>query len=399
MATYAILVVAYLLSQFFRAFLAVIAPELSRDIGLDPADLGLVSGAFFAAFAVAQIPIGMAFDRIGPRITVAVLMLAAVAGSLLFAFATAPWQPIAGMALIGIGCAPVFMASLYVIGRTSAPAQFATWSSLIVGVGSLGNLFAATPFAATVAAFGWRASMIAVGLVTLAAAAAVAILVRDPPAAQADSKAAAGNPFAMGEIFRIRELWPLLPLALASYPIVAATRGLWVGPYFAEVHGLGPIDRGNAVTAMVVAMIVGAFAYAPLDRVFGTRKWVVAAGTAVTIAALAALALRPDMGLVAAAASFAVIGGFGMTYGVVMAHARAFLPEHVLGRGLSLMNTCMIGGAALLQPVSGILVGRLATAGLPPADIYAWLFAAFAITLAAALAVYMLARDARVSRG
>ncbi|KPL51864.1 hypothetical protein ABB55_06170 [Prosthecomicrobium hirschii] len=395
--TYAVLVAAYLLSQFFRAFLAVIAPELARDIGLDPADLGLVSGAFFAAFALAQVPIGMAFDRIGPRVTVSVLMLAAVAGSALFGFAARPWHPVVGMALIGIGCAPVFMGALFVIGRTAGAARFATLSSAIVGVGSLGNIFAATPFAATVAAIGWRHAMLSVAVLTFVGAAAVALLLRDPPPPAGAAKAT-GNPFAMGEVLRIRELWPMIPLALTSYPILAAVRGLWIGPYFAEVHGLGPLDRGNAVMVMGFAMILGSFVYGPLDRLFGTRKWVVAAGSAVTVAALALLALNPQVGVVGATIAFAVIGGFGMTYGVVMAHARAFLPEHVLGRGLSLMNACMIGGAGLLQPVSGALVGHFAAAGAAPAATFAILFGGFAVALTAALAVYLFARDARPAR-
>jgi MFS family permease len=393
LATFAILILAYLLSQFFRAFLAVIAPELARDVGLGAGDLGLVSGAFFVTFAVAQIPIGIALDRVGPRLTVAVLMLAAVAGSLLFGVADRPWQPVVGMGLIGIGCAPVFMASLYIIGRTKSAAGFATWSSLIVAVGSLGNLFAATPFASLVAAYGWRAAMTAIGLVTAASALSVLVFVRDPPPAVHTGKA--GHPFAMGEVFRLRQLWPIFPLALTGYPIVAATRGLWIGPYFAEVHGLGPVDRGNAVSAMVVAMIVGAMVYGPLDRILGTRKWVVVGGSLAALAALVALAVRPDTSVVTAALLFAVVGGFGMTYGVIMAHVRAFLPEHVLGRGLSVMNTCMIGGAGLLQPVSGAYVQSLAAAGTPPAQIYAALFGAFAVLLAGALAVYLLARDAR----
>lgn len=397
MPTFAVLILAYLLSQFFRAFLAVIAPELGRDVGLGAEDLGLVSGAFFAAFALAQVPIGMAFDRIGPRLTVAAMMLAAVAGSLLFALARAPWQPVAGMALIGIGCAPVYMASLYVIGRMTAPAQFATWSSAIVGIGSLGNLVAATPFAAAVGAFGWRGSMAAVGILTAVSAAAVLLAAKDPPRLDG-AGARAGSPFAMGEVFRIRALWPIYPIALTAYPILAATRGLWVGPYFSEIHGLGPVDRGNAVMAMVAAMILGAFAYGPLDRLFGTRKWVVVGGTVATIAALAGLALLPGLDVVGAALLFAAIGGFGMTYAVVMAHARAFLPEHVLGRGLSLMNTCMIGGAGLLQPLSGLLVAERAAAGASPAETYATLFGAFALVLTVALAVYIVARDAPVQR-
>ncbi len=394
MPTLAVLIFGYLLSQFYRSFLAVIAPELAADVGLDAAGLGLVSAAFFAAFALAQLPIGASLDRFGARRTVAGPMLAAVVGAAVFALARAPWHSVTGMALIGLGCSPVFMGALWVIGRTTTPARFALWSSLIVGIGSMGNLAAATPLAAAAAAWGWRATMLGIAVATLASAASVFVVVKDPPRAEAPSGAGAA-PAGIGAVLAIRELWPLIPIALTSYPIVVAVRGLWVGPYFAQVHHLDPVARGNAVSIMVFAMIAGAFAYGPLDRWFGTRKWVVVAGTVATIGGLAALALVPTMGVGAASVAFAVIGGLGMTYGVLMAHARAFLPAALLGRGLTLMNMCLIGGAAILQPLSGFWMRQLAASGVAPADAHGLLYGAFALALAASLAVYLTAKDAR----
>lgn len=62
----AALSVAYVLSQFFRTALAVVAPELAADLALDPTRLGVLSSAWFLAFAAAQLPIGVALDRWGP---------------------------------------------------------------------------------------------------------------------------------------------------------------------------------------------------------------------------------------------------------------------------------------------------------------------------------------------
>ena len=45
---------AYILSQFFRSFLAVIAPELMTDLDLTPAQFGWLSSVFFLAFGAAQ---------------------------------------------------------------------------------------------------------------------------------------------------------------------------------------------------------------------------------------------------------------------------------------------------------------------------------------------------------
>ena len=105
--TLAVLTGAYLLSQFFRTALAVVAPEIARDLALDPARLGVLSSAWFWAFATAQIPIGVALDRWGPRLTVSVLFGVAGLGCVAFARADGLASAAFGQVLIGIGCGPV----------------------------------------------------------------------------------------------------------------------------------------------------------------------------------------------------------------------------------------------------------------------------------------------------
>ncbi|MFN3845299.1 MAG: MFS transporter, partial [Paracoccaceae bacterium] len=48
----AALVAAYVLSQFYRAFLAVLTPVLQSDLGASASDLAAASGLWFLAFAL-----------------------------------------------------------------------------------------------------------------------------------------------------------------------------------------------------------------------------------------------------------------------------------------------------------------------------------------------------------
>ena len=137
-------------------------------------------------------------------------------------------------------------------------------------------------------------------------------------------------------------------------------------------------------------MSAGAMAYGPMDRLLGTRKWVVFGGVTVTALCFAALAL-PGLSLTAAIIIMGLLGGFGMTYGVLMAHGRSFVPDHLLGRGITLLNVLFIGGAGVLQPLSGALMKRLADQ--PPEQAYATLHLIFAGLLAASLVVYLVAKD------
>ena len=163
-STLVILTMAYVLSQFYRAFLAVLAAPLQVEIGATAAQLSSASGYWFLAFALMQIPVGWALDTLGPKRTNAVLLaLCAGGGTLLFSLATTPWHVSAAMALIGIGCSPVLMASYYVLARSFPSAAFATMAAFILGIGSLGNIGAAYPMTLLVDTIGWRTAIPLIG--------------------------------------------------------------------------------------------------------------------------------------------------------------------------------------------------------------------------------------------
>jgi hypothetical protein len=85
------------LSQFYRAFLAVLAPDLQADLGATPGDLALDVLAVVPGLRRHAVPVGAASDRIWARRTAATLLgLAGGGGALLFALAQTPstsWAP------------------------------------------------------------------------------------------------------------------------------------------------------------------------------------------------------------------------------------------------------------------------------------------------------------------
>jgi MFS family permease len=388
MRAFLIFLPAYMLSQFYRSFLAVIAPELARELALDPQALGNLQALWIAGFVALQLPVGYALDHLGPRRTTSLSMLAAVAGAMLFAGAHGALALNLAMVLIGVGCSAIYMGAIYVFGRIFPAARFALLCSWLLGLGSAGNLLAATPLALAAEAIGWRGAMLVLAGATLASALSVILVIRDPPAT-ADFRPS-GALKGIGEILSIRELWPLLPLTAMGYAAVLSERGLWAGPYLTEVFGLTPVERGNGLLFMAAAMSAGAMIYGPLDRFLGTRKWIVATGSLVTALSFLALAL-PGLPLPGAVALLALLGAFGMTYGVLMAHGRAFVPDRLLGRGITLLNVLFLGGAGLLQPLSGAFMTAMRD-GLP-AEAHARLHLAFGLAILAALAVYLLSHD------
>ena len=388
MRAFLVFLAAYVLSQFYRSFLAVIAPELALELNLDPQALGNLQAFWILGFVATQFPVGWALDTVGPRRTVSLQMLAAVIGAFVFATARSALQLNLAMLLIGAGCGSIYMGAIYLFGRVSARERFALLCSWLLGIGTAGNLLAASPLAWAAQSIGWRGAMFGMAAATALSALSVFLLIRDPE--RIVSHASRGLLSGIGDILKIRTLWPLLPITGVSYAVVLAERGLWAGPYFAFVHGLEPVARGNALLVMAAAMSAGAMIYGPLDRIFHTRKWIVFTGALITALCFLVLGLL-DLSLAAAIAVMGLLGAFGMTYGVLMAHGRSFVPDHLLGRGITLLNVLFIGGAGILQPVSGAIMKAMQGGDI--ASSYATLHLMFGGLVLTALAIYLFAKD------
>nr|WP_255618502.1 MFS transporter [Roseibaca sp. Y0-43] len=377
------MVLGYLLSQFYRAFLAVLAGPLAQDLGVTPDDLALSSGLWFLVFAAAQIPLGAALDAIGPRRTTALMLgIGGTGGAAIFAMAQSATHIHIAMMALGVGCAPVLMASYFIFARSFAPAVFATLAGAVIGLGSLGNILGAWPLAWASEVYGWRAALWVMAGITALVASVLWVVIPDPPRATAPE----GTKARLRDVLRIRALWWMMPLLFVNYAPSAGLRGLWVGPYMTDTYGADANLVGQVTLLMACAMIAGNFAYGPLDRLLGTRKWVILGGNLLGAVALGSLALAPGMGLWASAALLAAVGFFGASFPMLMAHGRSFIPAHLTGRGVTLINLFSIGGVGLLQVASGHVHALGGGA-------YGLLFGFFAVLLLAGCAIYLFATD------
>jgi len=389
----------FILSQFYRSAIAVIAPALRREMDLSAEALGLLTGAFFISVAVMQIPIGVLLDRFGPRRTVPSMLSLTVVGAVLFAVSHGAAGLVVGQILIGAGCAGVFMGGLVTFSRWFPPDRFATVSSLTLAAGGLGTLLSATPFAAFAQALGWRGAYLGMAAITVALGALMFALVRDAPpdhpyhrrTPETLRDAARG----VGQVLKHPPIYGLLAIAFVGYATSISIRGLWGGPYLADIHGLGAIELGNVLLAMSLATIAGTTVYGPLDRVFNTRKRLVMAGSAIAILCLGILALTPGAALWQVTMLFCGVASGVAFFVHVLAHGRAFFPDHLVGRVMTTINFANFAGVGLIQLATGLLVGAFpAEDGRAPEAAYRLVFAFLAAVTLAAVLVYSRTRDA-----
>ena len=263
-----VLAAAFTASQFYRTAPAVIGPELRSELALGPAELGLAAGAFFIAFSLMHVPIGVLLDRYGPRRVMAAMLALAGAGAVLFARAEGAAGLIAAQLLIGAGCSAMFVGGLVVVAQRFPPARFGGLAALLTSVSGIGMIVSGTPFAALSDSVGWRAAFLISAALSFLLAALVfrAVPRRGERRTEAAGQSLLRSVLELGLIFRHGPVWGVIALAMVAYPAIVAIRGFWGGPYLSDVYGAGTIERGNILLIMSLATMAGAALYALFER-------------------------------------------------------------------------------------------------------------------------------------
>jgi MFS family permease len=303
----------------------------------------------------------------------------------------------------GLGFSASLMGTMVVAARWFPADRFALISALVLaGAGGVGSLLAATPMALLADWLGWRGTFYFFAGVTLLSSIAVYAFVVDAPE---------GHPYhtrriegvrqslaGLAQVIRLPQLPYVLMLATIGFATTMTILGVWGGPYLHDAHGLDAVDRGNVLALLAIGNIIGFLVYGPLDRVFDTRKRVILVGGTINIALLATLALVPELDYREVAALFFVLGFVGSYHVANLALGRALFPDARVGRGMTLINLFTFLGLAMMQIITGLVVGHFAepNGGAPP-EAYRLMFGFMTAISVIVILIYSRVRDIRPS--
>jgi MFS family permease len=172
---------AYVLSYLYRTVNAVIAPDLVAGFDLSPAQLGLLTSAYFLTFAAFQLPLGLLLDRFGPRRTDAALLVVAAGGAFLFATAGSVSTLALGRALIGLGVSGCLMSGIKANVLWFPAQRLPAMNGWMFFAGGIGMVAATVPVELALKVTDWRVMFAFLAVLTLLAAATIVHVVPEHP--------------------------------------------------------------------------------------------------------------------------------------------------------------------------------------------------------------------------
>jgi MFS transporter, ACS family, D-galactonate transporter len=261
--------IANAISYIDRANLAIAAPFIRHELGLDAAAMGLVLSAFFWTYAAMQLPAGWVVDRIGVRLSLVLAVGWWSIFTIATGFARGITQFIGARLMLGVGEA-ASIPSFTKVAFNWFPRRERGIACSIFNSGSTAGSALSLPLVTwLIVLVGWRGTFIVTGFLGIAWVVLWWFVYRDPERHRAIAPEAVDAllaeraapvtvtaKIAWSDLFRYRSIWGLMIgmfcLNFAIYFFIT-----WFPSYMLQARGFSLTSLGTLGMVPALMAIVG----------------------------------------------------------------------------------------------------------------------------------------------
>jgi len=368
---FCVLAAQYLIVYFHRVSPAVVASELVTAFSISGASLGLLASAYFYPYGIMQVPVGILSDSWGARKTIILFSLIASFGAVCFGLAPDFRMAIISRAIVGFGLSAIFIAVMCILAELFRPTELARVSGLLMAVGGAGWFLATTPLALLSHRFGWRASIVAVGILSGFITLLIWLMKEDGPTGRrvvttarksGEQIAAKRNTIEdLKIILRDKSFWAIAIWFIMRGGALFGFFGLWAGPYLVDVHKLSAATTGNILSMVSFAIIL----ISPImgyisDKTLGGRKKVLVGTSALNVVCwLAMIVFHQNLHVIVLYVIFFLMGVTISSVGTLaIVTAKELFPHEMAGTSMGTTNLFPFIGAVIFQPLMGYVLDK-----------------------------------------
>lgn len=247
----------YFLSFLFRSLNAIVAPVLRSELGLDDSAIGVITSTYLAAFALAQLPAGVALDRYGPRLVAATMLLVAALGAIVFGLGRDSITLSIGRALIGLGVSVALMSGFKANVLYWPISRLPLVNGFMMTFGGLGAAMATRPAQWLLVDHDWR--HVFFGLAAVTVAVALYQIVGAPGEAKAGRGRLSDEIRGLIGIVRTPLFWRAGLAPTLSFGIWVAYTSFWMAGWLRDAASLDEPSVGTALFVVSLAIVPGYF--------------------------------------------------------------------------------------------------------------------------------------------
>jgi len=379
---------------FFYDYMQQVAPgamvtELSTHFNAGTASIGFIASVYFYSYAVMQIPIGMMADRFGPHRPLALAAILSCTAGALFTFTSTPAEAIGVRVLLGAATGFSFVSCLKLVDNWFPPQKFATMVGLTNIIGMSGAVMGEAPLTESVNRFGWQNTLLGIAVFGAIIALLIIFLIKDQPDNGQKQDSATDKPATLPvlmQILKTPSAWLNAVYAATINMVYTGFGALWGTVFISKLYNISTTEASFMVSMIFVGAIPGSFFFGWFSDRIGKRGIPMIMASTGGLICMAAVVYVPQI-------PYSLMFGLMLLLGfccagnvVAYAFGNNISPKGADGISLGFVNTFLIGGSALAQPIIGWLLQHHShgTAGL---GILEFRFSLSVLVLAKALAL------------
>lgn len=345
---------AHFISFVFRSVNAVLAPNLMESINLTPNQLGILTSAYFFAFALGQLPIGIMLDRYGPRRVQCVLLCVATLGALMFAVGNNFLILTIARAIIGFGLAACFMGAIKAISYYIPPQKLPSIHSYLIALGGLGAMTSTLPIKITLHFTSWHGVFYMLAAVTFIIALLIYFLA--PTNYTANNKSVSIS--SLLQVYSEPNFRKTISLILIPHTVFFGIQGMWIGQYLQDVGHYSQSRIDTILFINMTAIVAGTISVGKITEWlsrFGIETISVAGGGIILFIFIQSLILLNIPATLPYLSILFMLFGTccGLEYTIVAQN----VPPDMTGRAATCLNVLILSGAFVIQALFGGIIG------------------------------------------
>lgn len=358
-----LLAAGFFFAEYFaRVAPSVMVPNLMRAFGVHAGSLGALSAMFYYAYVGMQLPVGALVDRFGPQRLLTVMSALCGVACLLFAYSHSLGMANLARFMMGFAAAFAFVGALKLARVWFPSARFGLMAGATQALGMLGAALGEGPVSFVVAAVGWQRTMIIIGIVLIALAVLIFLIVRDHPeyAPEKIQEPYYNNEYSLlgglWQVLRNKQTWLNGAFVGFLYAPTAAFAELWGASYLHRVYNITPEIAASAVSLMFIGWGVSSPLMGWLSDKIGRRKPILLGSAFFSLVFMSSVLYIPHLPV---ALMFILLFLYGMSnVGVATSYAVAseINSKSLSGTSMSFANMASVIIGAFFQPIIGWLL-------------------------------------------
>ena len=245
--------------------------ELQSGLSLSSSTVTMLGAIYLYMYAGLQVPAGIAIDRFG---AVRVILFGGVflsVGTILFSLSPNLWSLYITRAFVGFGAAFMYLCIVKELDVRFHDRNFSVMLSILLMIGYAGGLFGTFPFEKTVRAYGWRYSILIIGVISVLTVIFTALAARRVPSVKQIPKL--WTPISdIRQVMMNRSMYPLSiagGLIFATYFVIQAVIGKKL---LSDCCGLSSSASAGLTFITMLTLIGAVFLTGAVPKLIGDRR-------------------------------------------------------------------------------------------------------------------------------